>query len=335
MTERKMAHINLAARSISESSIPDQRFNYEPLLSGHTQASSQYSFLGKSLGHPLWVSSMTGGAKEAGVINHMLAEACVEFGLGMGLGSCRSLLQSDEYFDDFNLRPVIGNDLPFYANIGIAQIEELLLNNELSRIDDLVGEKLNADGLIIHVNPAQEWLQPEGDVFLIPPIETIERFIDHLGHRYKLIVKEVGQGFGPQSLKKLLEMKIDAIEFAAFGGTNFVNIEIERKRSDHAQYMYPMGNVGHTAEEMLEFVNSQLADCSVCNKSLIISGGVKNFLDGFYLVSKSKLPSTYGMAFRLLEHAMISKKDLFDFISAEVDGFRFASKFLTLRESVK
>ena len=46
---------------------------------------------------------------------------------------------------------------------------ELLLNNELSRIDDLVGEKLNADGLIIHVNPAQEWLQPEGDVFLIPP----------------------------------------------------------------------------------------------------------------------------------------------------------------------
>ena len=96
-----------------------------------------------------------------------------------------------------------------------------------------------------------------------------------------------------------------------------------------------MGNVGHTAEEMLEFVNSQLADCSVCNKSLIISGGIKNFLDGFYLVSKSKLPSTYGMAFRLLEHAMISKKDLFDFISAEIDGFRFASKFLTIRESVE
>lgn len=327
-----MAHINLAAKSIPELSIPDQRFSYEPLLSGHTQPSSQYSFLGKSLGHPLWVSSMTGGAKEAGVINHMLAEACAEFGLGMGLGSCRALLHSDEYFDDFNLRPIIGNDLPFYANIGIAQIEELLLNNELSRIDDLVVEKLDADGLIIHVNPAQEWLQPEGDLFLIPPIETIERFVDHLGHRYKLIVKEVGQGLGPQSLKKLFEMEIDAIEFAAFGGTNFVNIEIERKMSGHVKYMYPIGNVGHTAEEMLNFVNRQLADCSVCSKSLIISGGIKSFLDGFYLISKSKLPSTYGMAFRLLEHAMISKKDLFDFISAEVDGFRFASKFLKVKE---
>ena len=48
MTERKMAHINLAARSIPESLIPDQRFNYEPLLSGHTQHSSKYSFWAKA-----------------------------------------------------------------------------------------------------------------------------------------------------------------------------------------------------------------------------------------------------------------------------------------------
>jgi isopentenyl-diphosphate Delta-isomerase len=109
----------------------------------------------------MWVSSMTGGTKMAHTINHNLARACKEFRIGMGLGSCRKLLDDDTYFEDFNLRPIMGDDLPLFANLGIAQVEILLAENKLDQIKRLV-EKLQADGLIIHINPLQEWMQPEG-----------------------------------------------------------------------------------------------------------------------------------------------------------------------------
>ena len=111
---------------------------------------------------------MTGGTGQARTINRNLAQACGEFSLGMGLGSCRPLLKSDKYFEDFNLRPIIGDKAPFYANIGIAQLEELIREDALYRIIDLV-DKLQACGLIIHVNPLQEWFQPEGDRFCEAP----------------------------------------------------------------------------------------------------------------------------------------------------------------------
>lgn len=61
---------------------------------------------------PLWVSSMTGGAEKAGTINKRLALACKEFGLGMGLGSCRQLLEDNTYLKDFALRAYIGEQPP-------------------------------------------------------------------------------------------------------------------------------------------------------------------------------------------------------------------------------
>jgi len=332
MTERKTEHINLAGQSAPVSALADQRFNYEPLLAAHPVDGCKIAFLGKTVSHPLWVSSMTGGAVGTGKINHLLAEACAEFGLGMGLGSCRSLLKSDEFLDDFNLRPILGPDLPFFANIGIAQLEELVLKGEEERIHEMVSNKLVADGLIIHVNPVQEWLQPEGDPFTISPLETIARFIDTVNQHYKIIVKEVGQGIGPESLKKLLELNIDAIEFGAFGGTNFANIEIARNQQNHIPFMLPLGTVGHSPLEMLDTINNIVFDHKVHCQNLIVSGGVKNFLDGYYYTQKSMLPAVYGMAYTLLKHAMVSKEELFNFIKAEVEGFKFAKSFLTIKE---
>jgi isopentenyl-diphosphate delta-isomerase len=331
MTLRKSDHITLAALSAPATSTPDERFNYEPLLSAHPVEKCGIDFLGKTMNHPLWISSMTGGSEEAGRINRLLAEACAEFGLGMGLGSCRALLKSNEYFDDFNLRPILGNDRPFFANLGIAQLNEFLNNNEISRVHDLV-IKLRADGLIIHVNPTQEWLQPEGDLFQRPPIETIIEFIDGLKKQYPVIIKEVGQGIGPESLEKLLELDIDGLEFGAFGGTNFATIEIMRNKQGHSEFMYPLATFGHNPTDMLEKVNDIAFDHPVRCKNLIISGGVRNFLDGYYLTKKSILPSVYGMANVLLQHAMTSKEELFNFIKAEVEGYKFASQFLRIRK---
>jgi isopentenyl-diphosphate delta-isomerase len=88
---RKHDHIELAFQSQVGAALLDDRFFYEPLLAAHPQPGSlpAIPFLGTSLRAPLWVSSMTGGTALARTINRNLARACAEFGMGMGLGSCR------------------------------------------------------------------------------------------------------------------------------------------------------------------------------------------------------------------------------------------------------
>jgi isopentenyl-diphosphate delta-isomerase len=329
MSQRKDDHINMAATSVPNNIGADSRFNYEPLLKAQSAKMKPVHFLGKEMKHPLWISSMTGGSSKANRINHTLAEAAAEFGLGMGLGSCRTLLDNDRYFDDFNLRPVLGSGLPFYANLGIAQIEQILNDKEFSRIAELL-DKLGADGLFVHVNPVQEFLQPEGDVLKKPAHETIAQLVDETAGAFKIMVKEVGQGMGPKSLSKLIQIGVDGIEFGAFGGTNFASIETMRNKSGYAGHLYPLSTFGHNAEEMVLSMN-ELYNDQKNPVQLIISGGIKNFLDGYYFIQKSKMPAVYGMAGTVLRHAMESKKDLFDFIKAEVEGYAFASDFLTVK----
>ena len=178
--ERKKDHIELAFKSQIGVDRVDNRFYYEPLFAAHPSKDApydQFSFLGKTIQTPIWVSSMTGGTKMANTINHNLAKVCGEFGMGMGLGSCRALLYSDEYLKDFDVRYLITDSFPLYANLGIAQLEQLIAQNELYRIHQLL-DKLQADGLIIHINPFQEWMQPEGDRYTKPPLETISSLLD-------------------------------------------------------------------------------------------------------------------------------------------------------------
>ena len=120
MNDRKEDHINQAFQARVDKTVADQRFNYEPLLAAHpVDRPAPFAFAGKTMRLPLWISSMTGGTAQAGVINRNLARACNEFGLGMGVGSCRILLEDECHFDDFNLRHIIGEASPFYANLGI------------------------------------------------------------------------------------------------------------------------------------------------------------------------------------------------------------------------
>src|SRR3989339_604877 len=200
--KRKEDHLDLAKKAQLFADLADGRFDYEPLFSVHPSLQQcktdlSVNFLGKQLMAPLWISSMTGGGKKSGQINGRLAEVASEFGLGMGLGSCRQLLEKNcakKVWNDFDFRPIIGAKLPFFANLGIAQIEKMLKEGQTERIYELI-DKLSADGLIIHINPLQEWLQPEGDRLEKSPLETLQIFLK--GAPFPVIVKEVGQGFGP------------------------------------------------------------------------------------------------------------------------------------------
>jgi isopentenyl-diphosphate delta-isomerase len=328
--QRKADHIELAFAS--QSGTLDERFSYEPLLSGHpADGDITTEFLGKTLRYPLWVSSMTGGTEAAGTINRNLAKMCGEFGLGMGLGSCRVLLDKPDRLMDFEVRKHLGPDLPLYANLGLAQVEGFLDHNEIQKIHDLI-EMVEADGLIIHVNPLQEWLQPGGDHFEHPPIDTISRLLEEV--QFPVIVKEVGQGMGPESLAALMQLPIAAIELAAHGGTNFSLLELLREDDPIRQeHLGKIASVGHSAEEMIGFINrlkSDLGDQLQC-RQIIISGGVRDYLDGFYLMKKLTLPSIYGHASGFLKYAQEGYEQLQAFARIQTAGLKLAHTYLRVR----
>lgn len=327
---RKRDHIELAFKSqISEL---DSRFYYEPLFAAHPEKGSlkPFTFLNKKFKTPMWVSSMTGGTELARTINHNLARACKDFGFGMGLGSCRQLLYSDDYFKDFDVRKTLGDEQALFANLGIAQLEVLIDRKELFLIDKML-EKLHADGLIIHVNPMQEWLQPEGDRFKRPPIDTIETILNTLN--CPIIIKEVGQGFGYHSLKTLLQLPLAAVDFAAAGGTSFSKLELLRGSSERQEAYNELVHIGHTATEMVDFTNQiveELGDKIRC-REIIVSGGIKTFLDGFYCIKKLKLPAIYGQASSFLKHAQGDYQDLYKYVDAQIRGLELAEAFLKVR----
>lgn len=324
--DRKLDHIQKAFDSQTGYAEQDRRFIYEPLLAAHPDANREaFLFLGKQMRAPLWVSSMTGGTGIAKNINQNLARACREFGLGMGLGSCRKILFDKTYWDDFDVRDVIGSDQPFWANLGVAQVEELLASHQEQAIVDLLG-RLRADGLIVHVNPLQEWFQPEGDRIARPPLETIQLLLSRV--KAPLIVKEVGQGMGRESLKELLQLPLEAIEFAAYGGTNFTKLEMLREDEALQTWHAPFAFVGQTAQQMLNDVNSLLNETKVNCRSLIISGGVKNYLDAYYLVATSSLPAVFGMASSVLRHATADYETLKIYIENLLKAYRLAETYL-------
>lgn len=326
--QRKKDHIEMALASQVTSS--DARFYYEPILSSHDGNLEQLSlsFLNKQFELPLWVSSMTGGTEWAKIINTNLAMACNEFGMGMGLGSCRSLLYSDDRLEDFDVRRFIG-DQCLFANLGIAQLEELVENNEYDVIKNLVA-KLEADGLIVHVNPLQEITQPEGDKIKYSPLQTITTLLEKVD--MPVIVKEVGQGMGYRSLEALFKLPLAAVDFASHGGTNFTKLEL--LRSDDTTSLDPLTTVGHTAKEMVAMSNQlkeELGDKMLC-KQIIISGGIKDFLDGYYLLKKSKIKAIYGQAGAFLKHARGEYQALQKYVETQRKGLQMSFAYLELKE---
>jgi isopentenyl-diphosphate delta-isomerase len=326
--ERKQDHIKLAFKSVPSEQVDLLGSHYEPLFSAHPAIDeSAKEFMGHEFKMPLWVSSMTGGTEKALTINKNLARACKEFGLGMGLGSCRPLLESSERFSDFNMRPLIG-DAPLYTNFGIAQLEDLIDAGELNKISEIT-KSLEANGIIIHVNPLQEWAQPEGDVFRHPPIETISKVLDSIN--YPIIVKEVGQGFGPRSIEALMKMPLSAIEFGGFGGTNFTMLEHARLPSSisvNNGLKAKFGNIGHSPAQMINWVNNSLKSQDAQCSNFIISGGVKDPLTAHILMNSLEGNSIVGMASELLKYSMGSYEELQNYLEDVKDCFNLAQAYI-------
>lgn len=189
------------------------------------QVDTSVTFLGKKLNAPLLISSMTGGTEQAQLINRILAEAAQTGGIAMGLGSQRAAIENPDLVDTFRVRP-IAPDIVLLANLGAVQLNYGYTVDHCRRAVDMV----EADALILHFNPLQEAVQPEGDgnfAGLLPKIEQVCRNLP-----VPVIAKEVGWGFSADAVRRLVDAGVAVIDVAGAGGTSWTQVEMHRAQSE-------------------------------------------------------------------------------------------------------
>jgi len=180
--------------------------------------------LGKMLRAPILIAGMTGGAERAERINHELAAIAEERGYAFGLGSQRAMHKRREAARTYQVRTVAPNALVL-GNIGVVQAAKM----STQEIQDLVGE-VGADALCVHLNPAMEIVQEEGDRDFRGGLDTLARLVSELAR--PVIAKETGCGLSHAVASKLRRAGIAHVDVSGAGGTSWVAVETQRAKTE-------------------------------------------------------------------------------------------------------
>ena len=222
----------------------------------------------KHLRIPLLISSMTGGAPEAEQLNLRLAEAAQATGIAMGLGSQRVALESPEQARSFQVRRV-APDILLFANLGAVQLNRGYTADDCQRAVAMV----EADALILHLNPLQEAVQAGGDVHWAGLAEKIEQVCRALP--VPVIAKEVGWGISAQTARLLADAGVAAIDVAGSGGTSWSQVEYHRTEDPLLRRLArTFADWGIPTAESLLMVRETLPEMP-----LFASGGLRTGLD--------------------------------------------------------
>jgi len=262
------------------------------------------TFLGWKLRLPLLISSMTGGTAEAQRINFHLAEGAQAAGIALGLGSLRAALEDPTLADTFRVRH-LAPDIPLLANLGAAQLNTGFGLEHCRRAVEMV----EADALVLHLNPLQEALQDGGDTDwrgLLSKIGAICRGLD-----VPVIVKEVGWGIAAGVARRLVEAGVAAIDVAGAGGTSWSQVEMHRAPTERRRRLCALfADWGLPTAEAIVEVRSALPDIP-----LIASGGLR---DGLDLAKALALGADLGgLARPFLQAAAVSAQAVAD-LAAEI-----------------
>ena len=119
-------------------------------------------FFGHTLRAPFLISGMTGGVERGAEINRRLAAAAQAVGCAMGVGSQRVAIEDPERSAFFRVRDV-APDILLFANLGAVQLNYGYGPDQCRRAVEMI----EADALILHLNPLQEALQVGGNTCLL------------------------------------------------------------------------------------------------------------------------------------------------------------------------
>jgi len=221
-------------------------------------------FADRSLSAPLFIAGMTGGTPEAREINRGIAQVAQELGLGFGLGSQRAMLERPDLDATYQVRDV-APDILIAGNLGIVQAAAA----SPSEIQALLA-RVGADVLCVHLNPAQELLQPEGDRRFAGTAAALGRLVEALD--VPIIVKETGAGISRETATRLVELGVRWCDVAGLGGTSWPEAELRRAGASDDLQRAAFTDWGiPTAASLVELRDVPLG--------LMASGGIRTGLD--------------------------------------------------------
>lgn len=278
--QRKRDHIQLALRSeneaIGQSGLDSIILRHEALPEIDFSAVHLNTHrLNTPKPNPFFISSMTAGHQDAHSINQTLMQACQITGWSMGVGSQRrQLFDHNAAAEWARLRQLVPQ-VDLYGNIGLAQLIQTP-NNEIQRLVD----SLQASAMIIHTNPLQECMQPEGTPNFAGGLKAIATLCQTL--HVPVIVKETGCGFAKTTLQKLTNIGVAAVDISGLGGTHWGRIEGQRAKpiTPQAQAAITFKNWGISTVKSLLNATSIKADYEIW-----ASGGVRTGLDAAKLLA--------------------------------------------------
>jgi isopentenyl-diphosphate delta-isomerase len=147
-------------------------------------------------------------------------------------------------------------------------------------------DSIEADAVIVHLNPLQELMQPEGD----RNFKGIERGVELLLQTTDIpvIVKETGAGLSEKVAERLLSAGVLVIDTAGAGGTSWAKVENLRQQEDLARPHFD--NWGIPTADCVKNIQPLKKDFEF---ELIASGGIR---DAFDLVKAIALGADFTAA---------------------------------------
>ena len=275
----------------------------------------QTKFLGKVLQAPLLISSMTGGTERAKIINSRLAIAAQKYGLAMGVGSQRIAVENPQVAHTFAMRS-LAPDAMLFANLGAVQLNYTYGLEQCLRVVDI----LEADALILHLNPLQECIQPRGDTNFKGLLQKIERLCQQID--VPVIAKEVGNGISQAMATRLIEVGVDAIDVAGAGGTSWAKVESERAENNLQRRLgRTFADWGISTADCIVQIRQQYSELP-----LIASGGLRNGMEAAKAIALGA--DLAGLAFPFLQAADESEAavdELIELLVAELRTVLFCT----------
>lgn len=274
-----------------------------------SDVNTKTKFFKKEISAPLMVTGMTGGTADLGKINETIAEVIEELGLAMGVGSQRIAIENSSAEDSFKIARKVAPSSPIIANIGAPQLNKGYGVKELEKAVSMI----EADAIAVHLNPAQEIFQPEGEPdYSAEILDKLKDISKSLG--VPIIIKETGTGISMETATLFSKYGFKNFDVSGQGGTSWIAVEMirdKRKGNWKEQSAELFADWGvPTAAAIVE------TRYAVPDSFIIGSGGIRNGLDTARAIALGS--DIAGMASPILKRVVEGKDSLKSFFNKTI-----------------
>jgi len=273
--------------------------------------SATTSFLGKKVLAPFIISPMTGGVEISKKINKNLAKTAQDLGVVMCVGSQKLALEDPSLIPTFQVRDV-APEIPLLANLSALYLNYGYGLDECKRAVEMI----EADGLVLYLNPLQRILRGMIDSDFKGITKKISKVCRTL--EVPVIVKEIGFGLSASAAVMLQEAGVSMLDVAGAGGTSWAKIERYMKQLDD-----PADDFDRFDDWGISTASSLVSVLQVVKETPVVaSGGIRSGLD---MAKAIALGASYvGMALPLLAPAMESHEAVKKKIQRVIHEFKIA-----------